>query len=181
MNVITASHVRARLAAHPVEPDSGFAALWGVQLAEDETAWNPQPGQPAITGRRYVIYAQYLNGHIEARSLLDGDYRHEGDAHMVAAHLRRAGLTVRIQKRRSTVLRDQHGHFFPLRVTVAADCALLDLLDEAELAEGRREPGTGYLVACPACGRTDPPVTTLGDATGATVTDCCDKDVTTLI
>ncbi|MEV5895878.1 hypothetical protein [Nonomuraea fuscirosea] len=53
--------------------------------------------------------------------------------------------------------------------------ARLDLLDEAELAEERREPGIGSLDACPACGQADPPVTTLGDVTGATVTDCCEK------
>lgn len=183
---LTAAHVRARLAAHPVEPDSGFTALWGVHVVADETAWHPGTDQrgdplPAFAGPRYVIYARYRNGVVAARALAAGDFRHQGDAYMVAARLRGAGLTVRVKKRRGMVLRDQHGHFMPWRVSVAADHALLDVLDAAEDAEEeRREPGTGYLDACPACGKGDPPVTTLGN-TGATVTDCCEKDVTALI
>ncbi|WP_043637633.1 hypothetical protein [Nonomuraea candida] len=183
---LTPAHVRAQLSAHPVERDSGFTHLWGVHVVADETAWRPGTDQrgeplPRFAGPRYVIYAQHPNGVVTARALAPGDYRHQGDAHMIAARLRDAGLTVRVKKRRGTVLRDQHGFFFPLRVTVAADHALLNVLDAAEdAAEAAREPGTGYLDACPACGKTDPPVTTLGK-TGATVTDCCEKDVTALI
>ncbi|MFG6197836.1 hypothetical protein [Nonomuraea sp. JJY05] len=184
--MISAVYVRSTLQAHPVEPESGFTALWGVHVPGDETAWHPGTDQrgeplPAFAGPRYVIYAQYRNGVIAARALAAGDFRHLGDAHMVAARLRDSGLTVRVKKRRNTVLRDQHGFFFPIRVTVAADHALLDVVDTVEDAEEeRREPGTGYIAACPACGKADPPVTTLGK-TGATVTDCCEVDVTALI
>lgn len=184
--MITAVYVRSTLQAHPVEPESGFTALWGVHVPGDETAWHPGTDQrgeplPPFAGPRYVIYAQYRNGVIAARALAAGDFRHQGDAYMVAGRLRSAGLTVRVKKRRGTVLRDQHGHFMPWRVTVAADHALLDVIDAAEDAEEeRREPGTGYLDACPSCGKDDPPVTTLS-RTGATVTDCCETDVSKLI
>ncbi|MFC4014675.1 hypothetical protein ACFOY2_46145 [Nonomuraea purpurea] len=184
--MISSVYVRSTLQAHPVEPESGFTALWGVHVPEDETAWRPGTNQrgeplPAFAGPRYVIYAQHRNGVITARALTPGDFRHQGDAHMIAARLRDAGLNARVKKRRDTVLRDQHGFFLPFRVSVAADHALLDVLDAAEdAAEAAREPGTGYLDACPACGRTDPPVTTPGK-TGAIVTDCCEKDVAALI
>ncbi|MGW2221657.1 hypothetical protein ACWCSD_42300, partial [Nonomuraea sp. NPDC001684] len=169
------------------EHESGFTHLWGVHVVADENAWRPGTDRrgdplPAFAGPRYVIYAQHPNGVITARALTPGDYRHRGDAHMIAARLRDAGLNVRLKKRRDTVLRDQHGFFLPYRVSVAADHALLDVLDAAEdAAEAAREPGTGYLDACPACGKTDPPVTTLGDSRGAVVTDCCEKDVTHLL
>ncbi|MGV9383479.1 hypothetical protein ACWDRB_47235 [Nonomuraea sp. NPDC003707] len=198
MMYFTEAVILARLDAHPTQPGDDLTHVYGVQLARGEQAWNPgnrigQPRDP-FQGPRYVIYERWSFGTVAAYPLEAGEYRHEGDARMAIARLERAGLTVRSKKvRRPGAKRDQHGFFFPLRLRVTADAALLELADryaataeqEAKAAqeddgEEEPEPGRGWVKACPSCGADDPPVTTLGK-TGATVTDCCESDVSHLI
>ncbi|MEU4229366.1 hypothetical protein AB0F17_34160 [Nonomuraea sp. NPDC026600] len=135
--MLTEQHIRERLRAHPcaagtVRERRSVVAVYGLQLAAGEHAWQPGASAPHA-GPAYVIYEAHGSANTAVTSWVaarTGQFRDERLAVAAAARLEAAGLAVRLRPVGGPGV-DHLGRFVVMEVLALADETLLALAARA--------------------------------------------------